>query len=101
MRLATSILVAELNPLVKFKDPQGGYFLWLVFPEGFDVGAFNQRLRADYKVFAIPGGRFSLTGGSQNCLRVCVVFHQLDVIEQGIRRLCQASHELLLPPINN
>lgn len=98
MKLACDILSSDLNPQVKFMDPRGGYFIWLVFPEGFDVNTFNQRLKTEYKVFGIPGGRFSITKGAQNCLRLCVVFHPLDVIEKGIRQLCLASHKHIISP---
>lgn len=90
MKLACTILTSELHSQVKFMDPRGGYFIWLTFPEEFHVGSFNQRLKAEYKVFGIPGKRFSLTNKSQNCLRLCVVFHKPEVIEQGIRQLCRA-----------
>lgn len=93
MKFACKILMENLPSQVQFKDPHGGYFIWLVFPVGFNVASFNDRLRKDYKVCGIPGGRFSITNQATNCLRLCVVFHQIDVVEKGISQLCLAIND--------
>lgn len=95
MQLACKILSSELPEQVKFKDPRGGYFLWLTFPENFDVHSFNEGMREKYKVFGIAGTWFSITKGARNCLRLCVVFHQIEVISKGIKQLCLAINDSL------
>lgn len=93
MEIAVKVLTEKLHSSVKFTDPQGGYFVWLAFPESFNSVAFNQKLQNDYKVCAIPGNRFSQEGLHANCLRICVVFHEPAVIEKGIKQLCLAIND--------
>lgn len=91
MDIACKTLSRELHPAVKFHKPNGGYFIWLVFPEAFDATTFNQQMRDEYKVSGISGQKFSIENSSGNCIRLCAVFHRSGVIEQGIRQLCRAT----------
>ena len=52
-------------------EPVGGMFLWVRHPLMDDLNPFIQRL-ADRNVLLMPGSSFSVTRGSDECLRVNV-----------------------------
>uniref|UniRef100_A0A1B0D9T1 Aminotransferase class I/classII large domain-containing protein n=1 Tax=Phlebotomus papatasi TaxID=29031 RepID=A0A1B0D9T1_PHLPP len=93
MEAVCAILKENLPPEVKFIPPSGGYFVWLTFPASFDAVAFNQFCLEQHKVIAIAGPRFSALKGHRNCLRICVVFHDVATMSNAVRRLCQAYRE--------
>lgn len=95
MNTAVRILTNELSKRVHFIIPKGGYFIWLKFPESFNASLFNDYLVAEHKVSVIAGARFSLEKAFQNCLRICVVFHNLAKIERALKLLCKAVDSFL------
>ncbi|XP_059614880.1 uncharacterized protein LOC132260641 isoform X2 [Phlebotomus argentipes] len=93
METVCEIFQRELPSEVKFIAPAGGYFVWLTFPASFDATAFNLFCQEHHKVIAIAGPRFSATNAHRNCLRICVVFHNVATMRDAARRLCQAYRE--------
>ncbi|GAB0089908.1 uncharacterized protein DMENIID0001_045340 [Sergentomyia squamirostris] len=96
METVCLLLKENLPSEVKFLPPSGGYFVWLTFPDTFDCVAFNQFCQVHHQVIAIAGPRFSSKQTHRNCLRICVVFHSVDVMRAAIERLCRAYHEFKL-----
>ncbi|XP_055843995.1 2-aminoadipate transaminase [Episyrphus balteatus] len=94
--LATcDILRNNLPKSCQFIEPQGGYFVWIQMPEDTDANAFLQICIKRHKLFFIPGNRFSLDNNFKNCFRISIAFHQKEVIQSSVRRICNALKEYL------
>lgn len=75
-------------PDVKYRLPQGGYFIWAKLPDQMDALALQRKAEA-FKVGFRPGVRFSSRGGLNDYIRLCYVHYEPGEIEQGILRLKQ------------
>jgi len=95
LRERRDTLVAALDrelPEARFAAPQGGYFMWVELPEGFDVAAL-QRAASERDVIFVPGTDFLLEGG-ENTLRLAYSGVTPEQIDEGITRLAQAARSL-------
>jgi DNA-binding transcriptional MocR family regulator len=73
-------------PDVAYHVPNGGYFVWLRFPEQIDASELRQRAKT-FKVGLRQGALFSTTSGSKNNVRLCFAYYDETHIEEGILRL--------------
>lgn len=80
-------------PMVEYTRPQGGYFVWVTFPENINAEEFASYSLAKYKVTAPSGVQFSYTGGFKNCMRMTFAFYTEDVLVQCIEKLGLAIKE--------
>jgi len=86
-----SALSREL-PDARFVEPEGGYFLWVEFPDGTDVGAlFDAAARRGVQF--VKGSDFVLKGGGAS-LRLAYSGVTVAEIEDGVLRLAEAYAEL-------
>lgn len=84
---------------VRMEIPEGGYYLWLTFPEGVD-GDEVARVAGDRGVIVLAGSRFFATTGTRhprNHLRVAYSHATSDEIVEGVRRLSAAYHTVAAP----
>jgi len=79
-------------PDARFVKPQGGYFLWIDLPRGTDVAALFQAA-AERGVQFVKGSDFVLDGG-ESSLRLAYSGVTPEEIEEGVKRLAEAYHEL-------
>jgi len=79
-------------PDARFVKPQGGYFLWVDLPRGTDVAALFQAA-AERGVQFVKGSDFVLDGG-ESSLRLAYSGVTPEEIEEGVKRLAEAYHEL-------
>ncbi len=79
-------------PEASFTAPQGGYFMWVVLPEGTNVDAL-QAIAATRGVAFVKGGDFLLEGG-ENALRLAYSGVTVEQIATGVKRLAEAYHSL-------
>ncbi|HAA84779.1 MAG TPA: hypothetical protein DCE14_00260 [Kosmotogaceae bacterium] len=78
-----------LPTFIKYEAPDGGYFFWLEFPEGFDTRRIVSI--AERKGVIVMPGTFSFFGdGAKRYLRLSFVSPSKDQIEQGIKLLPDA-----------
>ena len=70
-----------------FSSPQGGLFLWVKCPDGFDADAFCRMAVAEHKVACVPGSAFSPSGESLSALRLNYSTPTAEQIVQGVRVL--------------
>lgn len=73
----------------RWTEPEGGMFLWVELPEGYDA---TQRLRlamAEHVAF-VPGAPFHASGPNLRTLRMCFVTYEPAVITEGMARLARA-----------
>ncbi|MEA2424275.1 MAG: 2-aminoadipate transaminase [Thermoleophilaceae bacterium] len=87
----SSALEREL-PDAKFTPPDGGYFLWVDFPESVDVDALFTAAGERGVVF-VKGTDFLLEGG-RNSLRIAYSGVTPAEIEEGVKRLAEAYRSL-------
>ena len=95
LRARRDALVAALErelPEARFAAPQGGYFMWVELPEGFDVAALEAAAKERGVVF-VKGTDFLLEGG-ENTLRLAYSGVTPEQIDEGITRLADAARSL-------
>ena len=79
-------LKKHLPESVRFIEPDGGFFIWLVFPEGVDT----QQMRVEARrknVGYLPGVKFSSRRGLKNCARLSFSYFDIPQLEEGAKRL--------------
>ena len=87
-------MLAETMPEgVSWTHPEGGLFLFLTLPEGFDSVAFYDKA-LDTGVAYVAGSFFHTKGG-RNTMRLNFSFMTHDRIREGIRLLASLLHEVL------
>jgi DNA-binding transcriptional MocR family regulator len=75
-------------PGVRFREPDGGYFLWVELPGDVDVREVVPAA-AERGVAVVKGSDFLLEGG-HNALRLAYSAVTPDQIDEGVRRLADA-----------
>ncbi|MEV0713377.1 PLP-dependent aminotransferase family protein [Asanoa sp. NPDC050611] len=89
------LLAASLRehiPGVSFTEPEGGYFLWVDFPEDIDVDKLLPAATAR-GVAVVKGSDFLLEGG-KHALRLAFSAVTADEIDEGVRRLAAAIEDI-------
>jgi 2-aminoadipate transaminase len=79
-------LAETVGGIAEWDVPDGGFFLWLRFKEGFDVPALLDAAREE-RVGFVPGFRFLVEEEPLPALRLAFSQVPLDTIPEGIRRL--------------
>merc|ERR1712146_764782 len=84
-RALCNALRQSLPPGCSFEEPDGGYFVWVHLPASIDADALLNAAKTTVRFQ--PGVRFSASGGSRSCLRLC--FARLPEAEllEGAERL--------------
>ena len=79
-------------PQARFEPPEGGYFMWVEFPEDVDVAALEPAA-AERGVAFVKGTDFLLEGGA-NTMRLAYSGVTPTEIDEGVRRLADAVTSL-------
>lgn len=87
--LALAALQAEMPPDVTWNRPQGGFFLWVRLPEGFDASQMLPYARANGVTY-VPGAAFR---GPRNTLRFSFSQVAKDDILPGVQRLARTIEQ--------
>jgi 2-aminoadipate transaminase len=75
-------------PSATFTEPDGGYFLWVDFPEDVDVEKlFPAAMKKGVAI--VKGSDFLLDGGNHSA-RLAFSAVTVDQIEEGVRRIAEA-----------
>lgn len=82
-------LAGMAGNLATWTVPDGGFFLWLTLPEGFDTAAMLPEA-ARIGVTYVPGSAFFHDGGGANRLRLSYSSAPPERIGEGVRRLAEA-----------
>ncbi|AKI98161.1 PLP-dependent aminotransferase family protein [Kosmotoga pacifica] len=77
---------------VHWTKPQGGLFIWLTLPEGFDTMEMMDYGKKNGILF-IPGAAFSIGGGCDNSMRLSFCLPPEKDIVEGVKRLKQTVLE--------
>jgi DNA-binding transcriptional MocR family regulator len=100
LRARRDALCAALErelPDARFHPPEGGYFLWVDFPDGTDVAALAAAAKDRGLVF-VPGTDFLLQGG-ESSLRLAFSGVTAEQIEEGVARLAEAYRGVASPAV--
>jgi DNA-binding transcriptional MocR family regulator len=76
----------RLGGRIDFKQPEGGFFIWVKMPEGTDARELFRRAKAQQVEF-MPGAWFSSLQGLTNYLRVSFAFYDTPDLVKGVERL--------------
>ncbi|KXJ71444.1 hypothetical protein RP20_CCG020540 [Aedes albopictus] len=95
LRAACQMLRDKLPKQCSYLAPNGGYFIWIRFPEQIDCNEFNQYCIKNFSISAIAGSRFSSAGSHKNYMRLTFAFHDADFLRQSVGKLCQAIEKYL------
>lgn len=73
---------------IQFHKPQGGYFIWIQFPEWMDSSNFLPELLKQFNTSYMSGefASYDLTMGS-HAIRLCFVYYPPSTLVQGIKNL--------------
>lgn len=80
---------------VQFVESDGGFFIWLVFPENIDTNLMLKAARQKNVGF-LPGVKFSSRSGLNNCARLSFSYFDIAELEEGARRLGEVFKSYLL-----
>ena len=102
--LMLSLLEKHMPEGVTWTHPEGGLFLFLTMPEGFDAVKFYDRA-LDAGVAYVAGEFFHPDGSGKNTMRLNFSFMSADRMREGIEllatvllnSLCQPEHSLCHP----
>ncbi len=87
--------LAEFMPEgTRWTRPQGGLFLWVSLPQGYDTTEIFPKAIAE-KVAYVPGESFHPNGGGKNTMRLNFSASKPDMICEGIKRLGNVIKESL------
>jgi 2-aminoadipate transaminase len=83
---------------VRWTRPQGGLFLWVTLPDGFDSTELLKEALGQERVAFVPGASFFPRGGGERTCRLNFSYCGPDVIDEGIRRLGSVIKRRLVRP---
>jgi 2-aminoadipate transaminase len=78
---------------VRWTRPEGGLFLWMTLPSGYDSRRLLD-LALERNVAFVTGGAFFCDGGGANTLRLNFSFLRVDELRVAVERLAGAMRTL-------
>ncbi|MED4039931.1 PLP-dependent aminotransferase family protein [Niallia taxi] len=79
---------------VSFVSPEGGFFLWVTFPQGVNTSAFvDDAMTAG--VSYLDGRHFFLEEEGYNTMRLCFTYCNEEKIKEAIKRLAEIYYQHL------
>ena len=90
----SSALRENLPTSVRFTEPDGGFFIWLCFPDDIDTTKVLSDTRHNDTGY-LPGIRFSSRKGLKNYARLSFSYFEIPELEEGVRRLSRAIRKYL------
>lgn len=82
-------LKGEMPQGVRWSEPEGGMFVWLDLPEGFDAAALLERAIAEERVAFVPGAPFFAVDPKPHTLRLSYSLPTDAQMAEGIGRLAR------------
>lgn len=79
---------AELQGVLSWHDPRGGFFIWAALPESLNADTLLQAALAERVVY-VAGAAFFVDGSGQNMIRLSFSAPGPDRIVEGIARLAR------------
>jgi 2-aminoadipate transaminase len=94
-----------LCPDCKFREPEGGYFVWVKLPSGVDAHDLYNEGTSRHGVAFTPGSRCALPSSdagesltsTKEYIRLSFAFYDDEEIREGIQRLADALNAVRAP----
>jgi len=86
LEIFCSELTKHLPREIKFKIPDGGYFVWIELPGHMDASAIRKKAR-HHDVDFLPGVLFSPENNLKNFIRLSFAFYNEPLLIEGAKRL--------------
>lgn len=88
-------LEATIDPTwgVSWTRPEGGLFLWMTMPTGYDSRRLLD-LALERNVAFVTGSAFFCDGGGANALRLNFSYPSVEMLHEAVGRLADAMHAL-------
>jgi 2-aminoadipate transaminase len=93
--LLLSLLDEHMPDGIRWTHPEGGLFLFLTMPEGFDAVKFYDRA-LDAGVAYVAGEFFHPDGSGKNTMRLNFSFMSPERIKEGVRLLADLLRNEIL-----
>ncbi|MDP2233256.1 MAG: PLP-dependent aminotransferase family protein, partial [Actinomycetota bacterium] len=81
-------------PEARWTRPEGGFFVWVEFPEFLDTKTMLAEA-VEHGVTYVPGDGFYPDGRGRNCMRLAFCYAEPEAITEGIRRLAEVLEDRL------
>jgi len=81
-------------PEASWTRPEGGFFVWVEFPEFLDTKTMLAEA-VEHGVTYVPGDGFYPDGRGRNCMRLAFCYAEPEAITEGIRRLAEVLEDRL------
>jgi len=78
----------------RWTRPEGGFFVWVEFPEFLDTGTMLAEAVENGVTF-VPGDGFFPDGRGRNCMRLAFCYAEPEAIREGIARLAEVLEDRL------
>ena len=72
---------------VEWTKPEGGMFVWVTLPEGFDGASLLAEAVAKHRIAFVPGKAFHADGSGANTIRMSFSCASDEAIDTGVSRL--------------
>ncbi len=89
--LMLAALEEHMPPGTTWSTPDGGFFIWVTFPEGIDTTRMHAQVQ-ELGVEYLPGPVSFADGSGKNQLRLSFSFVEDDMINQGIQVIGEVAH---------
>ena len=89
--LMLAALKEHMPPGTTWSTPDGGFFIWVTFPEGIDTTRMHAQVQ-ELGVEYLPGPVSFADGSGKNQLRLSFSFVEDDKINQGIQVIGEVAH---------
>ncbi|XP_076454760.1 2-aminoadipate transaminase-like [Babylonia areolata] len=93
MEAVCRVLRNNLPRGATFFEPQGGLFVWVVFPPGCDTEKMLKWTSDRHRLTFLPGISTSPGGRHGHCTRVSISFYPEHVLVDLVSKLCRAATE--------
>lgn len=89
------ILDKDLNGIIKYRVPQGGFFIWIQLPDTMDCETLAELCNKKYNVSFAKGTSFTKNEGKlTNFIRISFSYCEKDKLISGVRELAAAILEM-------
>ncbi|XP_046360905.1 uncharacterized protein YER152C-like [Haliotis rufescens] len=95
MVLMCETLQKGLPSCATFKQPQGGFFVWVQLPEAVDALLLLRMAVKKYKINFLPGFCASPSGGYKNYVRLSISFCNQATLTRGLEAFCSAIRDFI------
>lgn len=82
-------LEREMPTGTTWTKPDGGMFLWVTLPEGYNTAEILPRAIEEQQVAFVPGAAFHANGGGTNTMRLNFSYSNPTLLVEGIQRLAK------------